>query len=210
MRLKHRLTDPPPSLQGDAKGTGRALVDAVAAGCVPLLLGSLSPPHGKVFMDWKKRCEDVYPSIHISTRHSYEIAYKYRYQCQSLFCKKIVGRHSNSIDTAKKVCGSCKGRLVLLGPDGVTPKKAKPLTEYQRFVQKHQGAVRKKVAAQDVMKVLGRMWQAEKEKTSGRKDKEATEVIVIDDDDDDDDENDGDNDILAISDRLSQVTVEIT
>jgi len=35
-------------VQGEAKGTGRALVDAVAAGCVPLLLGSLSPPHGKL------------------------------------------------------------------------------------------------------------------------------------------------------------------
>jgi len=35
-------------VQGDDKGTGRALVDAVAAGCVPLLLGILSPPHGKV------------------------------------------------------------------------------------------------------------------------------------------------------------------
>merc|ERR1711924_137329 len=34
--------------QGDAKGAGRALVDAVAGGCVPLLLGSVSLPLSKL------------------------------------------------------------------------------------------------------------------------------------------------------------------
>ena len=34
--------------QGDAKGAGRALVDAVAAGCVPLLLGSVTLPLAKL------------------------------------------------------------------------------------------------------------------------------------------------------------------
>ncbi|TPX43010.1 hypothetical protein SeMB42_g03253 [Synchytrium endobioticum] len=83
-----------------------------------------SPPHGAVFKKWGARFEQQYDDIEVTTLHSYEIAYKYHYQCTNPACGKVYGRHSKSIDTTKQVCGVCKSRLSLMeraSKDG-TPK----------------------------------------------------------------------------------------
>lgn len=54
-------------------------------------------------------------------------------------CLVTFGRHSNSIDVTKKVCGSCRGPLNYLGrflPDG-TPAKARAATGFSLFVKEH-------------------------------------------------------------------------
>ena len=79
-----------------------------------------------------------------------------------------------SIDVLKKVCGDCKGKLVLVEKDGVTPKKAKKLTEYQKFVKKESAKVRnemgkkmqrgQKIDGKEVMREVGKRWKGEKER----------------------------------------------
>ena len=96
----------------------------------------------------------------MSKTHGYEITYKHKYKCQSSFCGRVYGRQSKSIDVSKKVCGACKGRLMLVEDDGMTPKKPKKLTDYQRFVKKNSTRVRRRLAkdlpkGQGIKKVNG-------------------------------------------------------
>lgn len=52
-------------------------------------------------------------------------------------CGKVYGRHSNSLDTDRKVCGQCRGRLHPLGrfnADG-TPAKARATSAFSLFVK---------------------------------------------------------------------------
>ena len=49
----------------------------------------------------------------MSTCHSYDIYYKFRYSCSG--CGQTFGRHTKSIDLTRQCCARCKGRLRLLG-----------------------------------------------------------------------------------------------
>jgi hypothetical protein len=66
-----------------------------------------------------------------------------RWQCANADCGTEYGRHSNSIDVAKKVCGVCRAPLAFLGrfkPDG-TPAKARAgaPSRFMQFVKEHHG-----------------------------------------------------------------------
>ena len=76
----------------------------------------LKNPHGAEFKSWGRKVERamVGRDIVITTKHSYEIQWKYVWQCQG--CRRDVGRHSKSIDTKKMRCGNCKGELVQIKP----------------------------------------------------------------------------------------------
>ncbi|KAF8531040.1 SprT-like family-domain-containing protein [Gautieria morchelliformis] len=82
--------------------------------------------HGRHFKLWAARITKARPDIIISKMHSYEINYKFRWEC--LTCGKVFGRHSNSINTEMSVCGvhNCHGRLKPLfeRPARRTPKLA--------------------------------------------------------------------------------------
>ncbi|KAF9787011.1 SprT-like family-domain-containing protein [Thelephora terrestris] len=82
--------------------------------------------HGQIFKKWGSRVMKAYPDVEVSTRHTYEISYKYEWKCVD--CSKIYGRHSKSINPDECLCGSCKtGRLVPLFATR-TPKKSKDST----------------------------------------------------------------------------------
>lgn len=49
----------------------------------------LKPPHGAAFKLWAKRVNQIRPDIHITTLHSYEIAFKYRWRCLDDACAKM-------------------------------------------------------------------------------------------------------------------------
>ena len=52
--------------------------------------------------------------------------FKRRWQCSNGECLQTYGRHSNSIDVARKVCGACRAPLAFLGkfkPDGSPAKQ---------------------------------------------------------------------------------------
>lgn len=72
------------------------------------------PPHGEHFWAWANRAKSAHPGVPVTTCHSYEINYKYRYVCVGSStadegggagggCGAEIGRHSKSIDVAKQV-----------------------------------------------------------------------------------------------------------
>mmetsp|Transcript_15160 Transcript_15160/g.32491 ORF Transcript_15160/g.32491 Transcript_15160/m.32491 type:complete len:351 (+) Transcript_15160:29-1081(+) len=67
--------------------------------------------HGKQFKVWAARCRQYDDELLIERCHSYEIKYRFLYQCES--CDLVYGRHSASINTNAQVCGKCHGRLKL-------------------------------------------------------------------------------------------------
>jgi len=68
----------------------------------------------------------AYPDVEVTTRHSYEISYKYEWECVN--CSKIYGRHSKSINPDECLCGACKtGKLIPLFATR-TPQKPKNAT----------------------------------------------------------------------------------
>ncbi|THH11362.1 hypothetical protein EW145_g686 [Phellinidium pouzarii] len=57
--------------------------------------------HGGTWNGWAYEVMEKRPDIKITTKHSYDIAYKFEWQCQGVNCKKVYGRHSKSIDPTK-------------------------------------------------------------------------------------------------------------
>lgn len=63
------------------------------------------------------RIMKVLPDVEITTTHSYEIAFKFRWRCSSSTCGKIFGRHSNSINVDTHGC-PCGSKLVRIDKEG--------------------------------------------------------------------------------------------
>jgi len=82
--------------------------------------GKAAERHGNLWWSWAGKVMKARPDIQISDKHSYEIAYKFSWRCQS--CHIVYGRHSNSIDPRIEVC-SCKGELIPQFNGGGTPRK---------------------------------------------------------------------------------------
>ncbi|KAI0963030.1 hypothetical protein AcW1_000231 [Taiwanofungus camphoratus] len=85
-----------------------------------IINGDPKEGHGKIFKGWATKVMRARPDIEVTTKHNYEISYKYEWKCQE--CDKIYGRHSKSIRPDECVCGACRvGRLVPLFD---TPQRA--------------------------------------------------------------------------------------
>ena len=124
------------------------------------------PPHGAVFKAWADRAMYFYPHLDITTCHQYDIFYPFRWQCTNPDCLQTYGRHSNSIDVARKVCGECRSRLAFLGRfsrDG-SPAKQRAPSGFAAYVKENFSAA--KAAAPmgtpqpEVMRRLGQDWAA--------------------------------------------------
>ncbi|KAG8825853.1 hypothetical protein FRB91_007673 [Serendipita sp. 411] len=72
--------------------------------------GDFSKPHGATFKSWAMKVMRAFPGVEVTTRHDYEIQYKFSWKCTKLSCGQIYQRHSNSIDTEKHGC-HCGSRL---------------------------------------------------------------------------------------------------
>ncbi|KAI2602689.1 SprT-like family-domain-containing protein [Hypoxylon sp. NC1633] len=72
--------------------------------------------HGVEFKAWGARCDRAFGDrgIHVTTKHSYKIDYKYIWECAR--CGAEVKRHSKSVDPVKSRCGICGGKLVQVQP----------------------------------------------------------------------------------------------
>ncbi|EPS33284.1 hypothetical protein PDE_08246 [Penicillium oxalicum 114-2] len=88
-------------------------------------------PHGASFKNWGVKCAEAmrdHPlyggQIHVTTKHTYQIDYKYVWSCTS--CGQEYRRHSKSIDTGRSRCGTCRGMLQQIKPKprNVSPKKS--------------------------------------------------------------------------------------
>ncbi|KFY85743.1 hypothetical protein V500_08148 [Pseudogymnoascus sp. VKM F-4518 (FW-2643)] len=127
-----------------------------------MVSGVTNNPHGKEFKAWASRCSARFGGrgIEVTTKHSYEIAFKYVWQCTEVGCRLEFKRHSKSIDPKRHSCGLCKGKLVQTRP---VPRGEvggeKVMGEYQAYVRDNIGRVRRENVGspqKDVMALVGR------------------------------------------------------
>ncbi|KAL8909315.1 MAG: hypothetical protein Q9207_000325 [Kuettlingeria erythrocarpa] len=114
-------------------------------------------PHGKEFKAWARTCSAAFAhrGVDVTTKHSYEISYKYVWACTD--CGTEYKRHSRSIDPARHSCGKCKEKLVQVKP--VPRGEGKGISEYQRFVKERFRVVKKQrpeLGMGEIMAVLGK------------------------------------------------------
>lgn len=144
-----------------------------------------SEPHGASFKRWAAKASTAFAdrNVQVTTKHDYEIAYKYIWQCMNDDCGAEYKRHSKSIDPKKQSCGKCRARLSQTLP---VARKATNIadangtsdntkTEYQQFVKDQFNIVRTELppgsAIKDVMKELGvryRLRKGESEEVKNR------------------------------------------
>ena len=89
-------------------------------------------------------------------------------------------RHSKSIDPARHLCGSCKGRLVQVQP---APRKECKRSDYRDFVKKEHERVRRENPSAgfgEIMAILGREFRENKriEVEKVRNSKPADEPLI--------------------------------
>ncbi|XP_037531000.1 acidic repeat-containing protein [Nematolebias whitei] len=115
------------------------------------LINGVRDGHGNFWKLHARKATLAHPELPVVTRcHSYDIKYKFQYQCTR--CQNTIGRHSKSLDTQKFVCALCTGQLVLL-----TPSKPRAPTPFANFVKQNYGSARQELAGQshaDVMRKL--------------------------------------------------------
>lgn len=73
-------------------------------------------PHGAEFKAWASKVSKAFTHkrVEVTTKHSYQIAYKYVWEC--IVCGYEFKRHSKSVDPTRHSCGRCKGKLVQTKP----------------------------------------------------------------------------------------------
>ncbi|OBT69070.1 hypothetical protein VE03_01271 [Pseudogymnoascus sp. 23342-1-I1] len=128
-----------------------------------MVSGVTTNPHGKEFKAWAARCSARFGGrgIEVTTKHSYEIAFKYVWRCEAGGCGLEFKRHSRSIDPKRHSCGACKGRLVQVRPvpRGGEEGGEKVVGEYQKYVRDNIGRVRRENVGSPqkyVMALVGR------------------------------------------------------
>ncbi|KAJ5777963.1 hypothetical protein N7520_001209 [Penicillium odoratum] len=98
-------------------------------------------PHGASFKMWGNKCAEALKNhpiyggqIHVTTKHSYKIDYKYVWACVS--CAQTYGRHSKSIDPTRVRCGACKNKIEQIKPKprNVSPKKNPATSAFQKKI----------------------------------------------------------------------------
>lgn len=146
-------------------------------------------PHGAEFKSWGKKVTSAFASkgVEVTTKHSYQIEYKYVWEC--IACGYEFKRHSKSIDPAKHSCGRCKGRLAQTKPTprgttcvdkhGNVEKKEK--SEYQVFVKANFSRVQKELLAKGAEAQMGKVMEAlGREYREMKATKEKTVVVAVD------------------------------
>ncbi|KAM9850101.1 germ cell nuclear acidic protein [Aulostomus maculatus] len=115
------------------------------------LINGVRDGHGNFWKLYARKATVVHPELPMVTRcHSYDITYKYQYQCTR--CQNTIGRHSKSLDVQRFVCALCTGQLVLLNPS-----KSRAPTPFASFVKEHYGSVRQELAGQSHAEVMRKL-----------------------------------------------------
>ncbi|KAK5993120.1 HMG box-containing protein C19G7.04 [Cladobotryum mycophilum] len=126
-----------------------------------MINGITTNPHGKEFKVWAAKCSQEFAAqgIKVTTKHTYEIDFKYIWTCSA--CQAQYKRHSKSIDPSRHRCGTCKGTLTQTKP---VPRGAgaggKP-SEYQIFMKEQMKIVRSENPGspqKEVMKIIADRW----------------------------------------------------
>ncbi|XP_037635144.1 acidic repeat-containing protein [Sebastes umbrosus] len=115
------------------------------------LINGVRDGHGNFWKLYARKSTLAHPELPMVTRcHSYDIKYKFMYQCTR--CQNTIGRHSKSLDTQRFVCALCKGQLVLQ-----TPAKPRAPTPFANFVKENYGNVRQELSGQSHGEVMRKL-----------------------------------------------------
>ncbi|EHK43650.1 hypothetical protein TRIATDRAFT_37227 [Trichoderma atroviride IMI 206040] len=133
-----------------------------------MINGIKDNPHGKEFKVWAAKCSKLFGSqgIKVTTKHTYEIDFKYVWTCTACGCE--YKRHSKSIDLKRHRCGSCKAALEQTKPAPRQASTAGKLSDYQLFVKEQMKIVRNEnpdSQQKDVMKMIADKWAKAKTST---------------------------------------------
>ncbi|XP_054145777.1 germ cell nuclear acidic protein [Melozone crissalis] len=121
------------------------------------LISGVRDGHGRFWRFYANKAAVIHPELPVVTRcHSYEINYKFTYECGR--CKATIGRHSRSLDTARFVCAFCGGQLALRQPPGRggTPARTQ-LTPFAKYVKENYALAKREqhgLSHAEVMKKL--------------------------------------------------------
>ncbi|XP_028940794.1 acidic repeat-containing protein [Antrostomus carolinensis] len=121
------------------------------------LINGVRDGHGRFWRFYANKSAVIHPELPVVTRcHSYEINYKFIYEC--VLCKATIGRHSKSLDTERFVCAFCGGRLVLSQParKGDTPARP-PLTPFAKYVKENYGLAKREQRGQSHAEVMRKL-----------------------------------------------------
>ncbi|KAI9612182.1 hypothetical protein H4Q26_008276 [Puccinia striiformis f. sp. tritici PST-130] len=86
----------------------------------------LKENHGRFFKAWGHRVHSVMKDITITTKHNYDIDYKFKWMCCKDDCDRQFGRHSDSIKPARQRC-ICGGSLRAILRNGKPVLKPDPI-----------------------------------------------------------------------------------
>lgn len=143
-----------------------------------MITGITNNPHGKEFKSWGAKVTRVFGEsrgIEVTTKHSYDIDFKYVWECT--MCGLEFKRHSKSIHPDRHRCGSCKSELKQTKP---VPRKSaaaaaggeegegkemvkKKESEYQRFMKEQMKVIREEnsgIPQKDIMRMVASRWAA--------------------------------------------------
>ncbi|KAI7330531.1 hypothetical protein KC315_g5635 [Hortaea werneckii] len=136
--------------------------------CNFMVSGIKDQPHGKQFKEWGRKCTAAFADrgVEVTTKHSYQIEYKYIWQCSNEDCGAKFQRHSKSIDPKRHRCGSCRSSLAQIKP---VPRQGGAggggATGYAAYVKQHFAAVKAGMpgaSQKQVMAALGEKYRSEK------------------------------------------------
>ncbi|KAF3942077.1 hypothetical protein ABW19_dt0203417 [Dactylella cylindrospora] len=147
-------------------------------------LGKIKP-HGPLFKSWAKKVAKAMNIPVPQTCHSFEIAYKYEYECPG--CRRVFKAHSRRKEwTTTKGCPPCKMPLVQIKPAPRTTKKVRDdgtvenvPTAYQIFQKETFAKIKAEMPPGtpfkfgDIQKEVTRRWKEEKSKRTSLEDSES-------------------------------------
>ncbi|KAK1251373.1 hypothetical protein MKX07_006852 [Trichoderma sp. CBMAI-0711] len=126
-----------------------------------MINGITDNPHGKEFKAWAAKCSQLFASqgIKVTTKHSYEIDFKYVWACTACGCE--YKRHSKSIDPKRHRCGACKASLEQTKPTPRQTPSMGQLSGYQLFVKEQMKVVKKEnpnIPQREIMGIIAEKW----------------------------------------------------
>lgn len=130
-----------------------------------MVSGIKDQPHGRQFKIWGAKATKAFAhrGVEVTTKHSYQIDYKYIWTCTNEDCGQEFKRHSKSIDLARHTCGVCRGKLAQTKP---VPRKQAGPTGYAAFVKENFAPLKKELGAgfshREVMAALGKRYREQK------------------------------------------------
>ncbi|KAH6652076.1 SprT-like family-domain-containing protein [Truncatella angustata] len=129
-----------------------------------MLNGKPKFAHGAEFKSWGSKCMDEFKDrgIEVTTKHNYEIDFKFIWRCSD--CATEVKRHSKSVDPLKQRCGRCRGTLEQVKP--VPRARGKGKSAYQEFVSTEMKVLKaegRALSFKEMMATVSTRWKAHQE-----------------------------------------------